>query len=171
MKMNNMKKTLLALLLLMGSFINKAVAQTVPDLTPRINLNPNIVIGQSTMEVTVQVNEVNTVTTNGSLITLYVDKQTMFSNFNFNSAQTTNAAGQPVHNNLFTIDAVTNPDFYVITSNAVFMNTLRRVTFTVKVNPAQTNGSTPINVYLKNGSGGETNSDDNVNYSILDFSF
>lgn len=166
-----MKKTLLAVLLLTGLFVNKAAAQAVPNLTPRINLNPNIVIGQSTMEVTVQINEINVVATNGSLITLYVDKQTMFSNFSFNSAQTTNAAGQPVQNNLFTIDAATNPDFYVITTNAVFMNSLRRVTFSVSVNPGKTNGSTPINVYLKNGSGGEINSTNNSNFTILDFSF
>lgn len=166
-----MKRTLLAVLLFVGLIVNKTAAQAVPDLTPRINLNPNIVIGQSTMEVTVQVNEINTGTTNGSLITLYVDKQTMFSNFSFNSAQTNNAAGQPVHNNLFTIDAATNPDFYVITSNAVFMNSLRRVTFSVTVNPGKTTGSTPINVYLKNGSGGETNSTNNSSFTILDFSF
>ena len=170
--MNSIKKTLLALLVLSGLFVNNAAAQpTVPDLTPRINLNPNIVIGQSTMEVTVQINEINAFTTNGSLITLYVDKQSMFSNFSFNSAQTANAAGQPVQNNLFTVDDVTNPDFYVIISNAAFANSLRRVTFSVRVNPGKTNGSTPINVYLKNGSGGEINSDNNVNYSILDFSF
>ena len=143
----------------------------VPDLTPRINLNPNNIIGTSSMEITVQVNEINNVPTNGSLITMYVDKQNLFSNFTFNSAQTTNAAGQPVQNSLFTIDAVSNPDFYVITTNAVFVNSLRRVTFSVTVKPAQTKGSTPINVLLKNGSGGETNFTNNSNFTILTFSF
>lgn len=143
----------------------------VPDLTPRINLNPNNIIGTSTMEITVQVNEINNAPTNGSLITLYVDKQTMFSNFSFNSAQTTNAAGQPIQNSQFSIDATSNPDFYVITTNAVFMNSLRRVTFSVTVSPGQTKGSTPINVFLKNGSGGETNFTNNSNFTILTFSF
>lgn len=143
----------------------------VPDLTPRINLNPNNIIGQSNMEITVQVNEINNIPTNGSTITLYVDKQNLFSNFTFNSAQTTNAAGQPVQNSLFTIDAVSNPDFYVITTNAVFANSLRRVTFSVTVKPGQTKGSTPVNVYLKDGSGGETNFTNNSNFTILTFSF
>ena len=144
---------------------------SVPDLTPRINLNPNNIIGQSNMEITVQVNEINNVPTNGSTITLYVDKQNLFSNFTFNSAQTTNAAGQPVQNSLFTIDAVSNPDFYVITTNAVFANSLRRVTFSVTVKPGQTKGSTPVNVILKDGSGGETNFTNNSNFTILTFSF
>ena len=144
---------------------------SVPDLTPRINLNPNNIIGQSSMEITVQVNELNNIPTNGSVITMFVDKQNLFSNFSFNSAQTTNAAGQPVQNSLFTIDAVSNPDFYVITTSAVFANSLRRVTFSVTVKPGQTKGSTPLNVFLKDGSGGETNFTNNSNFTVLTFSF
>lgn len=142
-----------------------------PDLTPRINLNPNNIIGPSTIEVTVQVNELNNVPTNGSLITLYVDKLSMFSNFNFNNTRTTNAAGQAVQNSQFSIDATSNPDFYVITTNAVFQNSLRRVVFTVTANPGQTKGNTPVNVYLKNGSGGEINFNNNSSFTILTFSF
>ena len=142
-----------------------------PDLTPRINLNPNNIIGRSSLEITVQVNELSNVVTNGSVITLFVDKQNFFSNFSFNSAQTTNIAGQLIQNSLFTIDAVSNPDFYVITTNAVFANSLRRLTFSVTVNPAQTKGSTPLNVYLLNGSGGETNFTNNSNSTVLTFSF
>jgi len=144
---------------------------SVPDLTPRINLNPNNIIGQSSMEITVQVNELNNIPTNGSTITLYVDKQNLFSNFTFNSAQITNAAGQPVQNSLFSIDALSNPDFYVITTSAIFANSLRRVTFSVTVKPGQTKGSTPVNVFLKNGSGGETNFTNNSNFTVLTFSF
>ncbi len=143
----------------------------VPDLTPRINLNPNNIIGVSSLEITVQVNELRNVSTNGSTITLFVDKQNFFSNFTFNSAQTTNLAGQPIQNNLFSIDAVSNPDFYVITTNAAFANSLRRVTFSVTVNPGQTKGTTPLNVFLQNGSGGEINFTNNSSFTILTFSF
>ena len=142
-----------------------------PDLTPRITLNPNNIIGSSSMEVTVQVNELANVSTDGSVITLYVDKLSMFSNFTFNSARTTNSAGQPVQNNQFTLDAVSNPDFYVLTSTAQFKNSLRRVVFTVTVNPGQTKGSTNVNVYLNNGSGGETNFNNNSDQTTLTFSF
>ena len=147
------------------------LVQPTPDLTPRINLNPNNLIGRSSLEITVQINELNNVTTNGSPITLYVDKQSLFSSFTFSSTQTTNIAGQPVQNSLFSIDAVSNPDFYVITTNAVFANSLRRVTFSVIVNPGQTKGTTPLNVYLQNSSGGETNFTNNSNFTVLTFSF
>ena len=147
------------------------VEPAVPDLTPRIYLNPNNIIGLSTTEITVQVGELNNVPTNGSLITLYVDKQNLLSNFSFNSAQTLSIAGTPVQNSLFSIDAVSNPDFYVITTNAVFTNSLLRVTFSVTANPGQTIGSTPLNVYLQNGSGGETNFTNNLSSAILIFSF
>jgi hypothetical protein len=142
-----------------------------PDLTPRINLNPNNIIGQSTMEITVQVNEIKNVSTNGSPIVLYVDKLSFFSNFTFNSAQTTNAAGQPVQNSEFTIDATSNPDFYIITTNAVFKNSLRRVTFSVTVTPGQTKGQTNVNVLLQNGSGGEDVFTNNSSFTTLTFSF
>lgn len=144
---------------------------TSPDLTPRINLNPNNIIGTSSLEITVQVNELSNIVTDGSLITLYVDKQNLFSNFSFNSAQTINTAGQLVQNSLFTVDAVSNSDFYIITTNAVFANSLRRLTFSVTVNPGQTKGETPLNIYLLNGSGGETKFTNNSNSTVLTFSF
>jgi hypothetical protein len=142
-----------------------------PDLTPRINLNPNNIIGTSSLEITVQVNELSNIVTDGSVITLYVDKQNLFSNFSFNSAQTVNKAGQSVQNSLFTVDAVSNSDFYIITTNAVFANSLRRLTFSVTVNPGQTKGVTPLNIYLLDGSGGETNFTNNSNSTVLTFSF
>ncbi len=144
---------------------------TVPDLTPRITANPNNIIGPSSSEITIQINELLNTATNGTTITLYVDKLNFFSNFSFNNSQTSNLAGQSVQNSLFTIDAVSNPDFYILTTNAVFSNSLRRVAFTVTVNPGQTKGSTPINVFLLNGSGGETNFNNNSDYTILTFSF
>ncbi len=143
----------------------------LPDLTPRIILNPNNIIGKSSLEITVQVNELNNIVTNGSVITMYVDKQSFFNNFSFNGAQTVNKAGQSVQNSLFTVDAVSNPDFYVITTNAVFANSLLRLTFSVTVDPGQTKGVTPLKVSLLNGSGGETNFANNSNSTVLTFSF
>ena len=142
-----------------------------PDLTPRIIITPNNIIGSSVMEITVQVSELNNVITNGSLITLYVDKQNLFSNFTFNTISTTNLAGQPIQNSLFNIDAVSNPDFYVITTNAFIANSLLRLSFSVLVNPGSTKGITPLNVYLKNASGGETNFTNNSSFTVLTFSF
>jgi len=134
-------------------------------------LNPNNIIGSSTMEITVQVNEINNVSTTGSTITLYVDKQAQFSNFTFNSARTTNSAGQAVQNSQFTIDATSNPDFYILTTTAQYKNSLRRVVFSVTVNPGQTKGVSNVNVYLNNGSGGETNFSNNSDLATLTFSF
>ena len=108
---------------------------------------------------------------NGNTITLYVDKLAAFSNFSFNPAQTTNTAGQVVQNNLFSIDDVSNPDFYIITTNAVIQNSLRRVAFKIRFNPGQTKGSTPVNVVLLNGSGGETIYTNNGDIGNITFSF
>ncbi|HUS00224.1 MAG TPA: Ig-like domain-containing protein [Chitinophagaceae bacterium] len=151
--------------------VTPGVTPGAPDLTPRINLNPNNVIGTSRVEVTVQINELNNIPTNGSLITLYVDKLTSFTNFSFNPTQTTNQAGQPIQNSLFTVDAVSNPNYYVITTNAVFQNGALRLSFYVDEVPGQTKGSTPVNVYLVNGSGGETNFTNNTSFTTLTFSF
>ena len=142
-----------------------------PDLTPRITANPNNIIGQSVTEITIQINELKNAPTNGSTITLFVDKLSFFSNFTFNPAQTTNSAAQSVQNSQFSVDATSNPDFYIITTNAVFQNSLRRVAFKVTVNPGQTRGSTPINVFLANGSGGETVFTNNSDFTIITFSF
>ncbi len=141
-----------------------------PDLTPRITPNPGQFIGTSTIEYTVQVNELRNVPTNGSTITLYVDKLSMFSNFSFNPAQTTNSAGQPVQNSQFSIDATSSPDFYIITTNMVFQNSARRVVFTVTADPGQTEGNATVSVILLDGSGGETRFDNNGSTSLLFFS-
>lgn len=142
----------------------------VPDLTPRINLNPNNIIGSNTVEVTVQVNELKNAATNGAMITMYVDKLSSFGNFAFSNTKTVNAAGQSVQNSLFTIDN-SNLDFYIIRTNAVIMNSLRRVTFSITIAPGQTKGSTPVNVYLINNSGGEGERSNNSDITVLTFSF
>ncbi|HSK12959.1 MAG TPA: HYR domain-containing protein, partial [Phnomibacter sp.] len=143
-----------------------------PDLTPRINLNPNNIIGRSSMEVTVQVNEIRDVNTDGSDIVMYVDKNNMWSNFQFDPARTINQAGQSVQNSLFTIDAVSNPDFYIITAkNLIIRNELRRLVFTVTVDPGQTKGEAPVNIFLLPGSGGEDRFDNNINFTYKVFSF
>ena len=146
-------------------------AQNAPDLTPRITSNPNNIIGPSTAEITIQINEIKNVSTDGSTITLYVDKLSFFSNFTYNSARTSNSAGQSVQNSQFTIDATSDPDFYIIKSNVMFQNSARRLVFSVTVNPGQTKGSTPINVFLQNGSGGETVYTNNNDFTIITFSF
>ncbi len=113
--------------------VSPAQSAASPDLTPRITANPNNIIGQSVTEITIQINELKNAPTNGSTITLYVDKLSFFSNFSFNPAQATNSAYQLVQNSQFSIDATSNPDFYIITTNAVFQNSLRRVAFKVTV--------------------------------------
>ena len=123
------------------------------------------------MEITVQVNELSNIVTNGSVITMFVDKQNFFSNFSFNSAQTVNIAGQLVQNSLFTVDATSNPNFYIITTNAIFQDGNIRLSFYVTETPGQTKGTTPVNVFLENGSGGETNFTNNTSSTTLVFSF
>ena len=142
-----------------------------PDLTPRITANPNNIIGPSSAEITIQINELKNASTNGSTITLYVDKLSFFSNYQFNNAQTVNQAGQSVQNSQFNVDFNSDPDFIILTTNAQFQNSLRRVAFQVTVNPAQTKGSTPINVFLANGSGGETVFTNNNDFTVITFSF
>jgi hypothetical protein len=118
------------------------------------------------------VNELRDVNTDGSDIVMYVDKFNMWSNFQFDPTRTTNQAGQSVQNSLFTIDATSNPDFYIIkASNLVFRNSLRRLVFTVKVDPQQTKGEAPVNIFLLPGSGGEDYFLNNINFTYLAFSF
>lgn len=151
--------------------VNVPFATPTPDLTPRITLNPNNIIGMSIMQITIQLNEIAKSSTNGGVITMYVDKLSQFSNFVFDATGTINAAGLSIQNSLFSVDAVSNPDFYVITTNVVLNNAARRLMFTVTVNPGSTTGSTPVNVYLANGSGGETVFTNNRDFTNLTYSF
>jgi hypothetical protein len=143
-----------------------------PDLTPRITLNPNNIIGPNTMEITISVSELKNANTDGTDIYMYVDKLAMFSNFAYDNTKTLNAAGQAVQNSLFTVDALSDPDFYIIkASSLVFKNQTRRLVFSVKVDPSQTKGTTTVTVYLGDGSGGETIFSNNINSAQLAFSF
>ena len=147
------------------------IVTATPDLTPRISLNPGNIIGRSTMEITIQLNEIAKVSTDGTVITMYVDKLANLSNFAFNSTATINAAGQTIQNSLFTVDGISNPDFYVITTNVLLNNAARRVMFSVTVDPLSTNATTPINVFLQNGSGGENNFLNNHDFANITYSF
>ncbi|WP_300600732.1 Ig-like domain-containing protein [Niabella sp.] len=132
---------------------------SIPDLVPRIKLNPNNIVGASDIEVTVVVAEIADVMSSGK-ITLFVDKLAMFGDVSFDNAATSNSANEALSNSVFAFDATSNPDFYIITTDANLKDDLKRVMFKVKANPGAKTGVTQVNVSIKAGSGGDQN---NVN--------
>ncbi|SDE08230.1 Ig-like domain-containing protein [Niabella drilacis] len=158
-----------------GSSCTKAtlyvtVKEESPDLVARITMTPNNIIGKSDVEIKVGISEINNIATNG-LITLYVDKSNLFGDFSFDNNAVKDAANQPVNNNEFSVDAVSNPDSYVITTNSSIKDDMKWVTFKVKADPKTTAGQGSLTVFVKTGSGGEKNNANNSYSTSIVFSF
>ncbi|WP_300598373.1 Ig-like domain-containing protein [Niabella sp.] len=140
------------------------------DLVPRVKLNPVNIIGASDVEVTVELYEIANVASVGP-ITIYVDKLSIFGDATFDQTGTKNAAGETLQNSQFTVDATSNPDAYVITTNASLKDSDLRLMFKVKANPGATAGVGTLNVLLKNGSGGDSNAANNTSSTNITYSF
>ena len=140
-----------------------------PDLTPRITFNAASFIGTSSIEISIRVSELAGAETNG-LITMYVEKNYLLSNYSFTSLSTVNSSGQSVENSLFNVDFTSDPDYVIITTNSsIAASGFKRLFFTATLTPGSSNGKSPISVFIIDGSGSETiytnnNDDETFNY-------
>lgn len=139
-----------------------------PDLTPAIVLSPSSFTGTTQVEVTVSLSEIANIPTDGSPVRLAVTKQSLFSNPVFSSSQTTNAAGLSVQNNLFTLDATSNPNYYLFTASGLLLqNDTRSLVFTLTGTPGDNSGTSSESVVVTGG--GDATSINNV--AVAPFSY
>lgn len=135
-----------------------------PDLSPTIAFIPSTIVGTTNMGIVLNVYEFNDIATSG-LITVYVLKDPLYT-LAFNPASTV-TAGQAVNNSVWTIDVITNPLYYIMTTNTVIPASGGLAAgFTTIFVPGASRGTTVITTFVSSGSGGEidytNNADDDT---------
>ncbi len=143
----------------------------LPNLSPTISVLPSSLVGTQSIGVVVSVFEFNNIPTSGT-ITAYIPKDAKYT-LSFNSLAT-NVSGVAVQNSLWTFDGVSNPGFYILTSNSVIAASgLSKFGLTSTFNPNNQKGSTLVKVILLDNSGGESTEDnvDNQNQTVLIYTF
>ena len=142
----------------------------VPDLTVRITTTPNNINKTSDIVILVRVSEVNNTAANGSDIVVYVDKNNLVGNYNFDPSSTITGV-TPVQNSLFTVDFTSDPDYIIIrASGLVLKGNSRQLYFsgTCTITSGMS-GTANINAYLISGSGGEVNDKNNTSTSTIKY--
>ncbi len=135
------------------------LVREVPDITPILTLTPNEIRGTTNLNVRIQVNEINNVSTNG-LITLYLSKHQNIV-LNFNQADIL-VDGVPVQNANWTFNSTSHPGYYILqTTETIAGNGSLTVGLTGVFTPGQTNGRINITTTIIAGSGKEENSSNN----------
>jgi hypothetical protein len=107
------------------------------------------------------------VSTSGA-VTLYVSKSPLI-NLTFNSLATV-IGGKSVQNNGWTFDGISDPDYYILTTNRV-INASGRLSFGLNgvLTPGSTSGVIPITTIIFPGSGGEINPVNNTDPDSITF--
>ncbi|UFH53708.1 hypothetical protein [Spirosoma sp. KNUC1025] len=131
-----------------------------PDLIGLITVNPESVHGSTTLTAFIDVIETKKVPTSG-VITVYVLKISSFIDFTFDPKAT--AVGENnVQNASWSLDATTNPDYYIFTSTKTIAGgAVSTIGLTGTFTPS-TAGKTGLTMSISQGSGGEINHGNNV---------
>ncbi|CAN5341859.1 hypothetical protein BH09BAC4_BH09BAC4_34380 [soil metagenome] len=85
-----------------------------PDLSPIMYVLPSIIYGTQPLSVVIKVFEIVPVPTPG-VVTVYLTKNTSTITLNLNPS-TTFVNGIPVQNGQWTMDATSNPNYYILTT-------------------------------------------------------
>ncbi len=139
------------------------LVKEVPDLTPVLTISPSTIAGTTNINVVVTINEINNTYTAGA-ITVYLVKHRLIS-LTFNPVDAV-INGIPVSNSAWTIDATSNPNYYILTTNAVINGGgSLSVGLTGVLTPGATNGRINMTTVILPASGREENSFNN-NHSV-----
>ena len=140
-----------------------------PDLTPIIFARPILIKGPTTVNVVVNVIELNGIATTGG-ITLYITKDPMLSlTFDPNAVSLPGHTGS-VQNNQWAFDGTSNPNYYVLTTQATIDGqSALSVGLSGQFTPGVTQGQTSVNAVLVGGSGGEANVTNNSDADKLEY--
>lgn len=138
---------------------------TVPNLMPVLSFSPSIVNGTTNVDLVGEISEFNGKQTSG-IITVYVLKDLLY-NLSFNPAATF-LGGQSVDNSIWSFDATSNPNYYLLTTSAVFApNSVHLFGFTTNIAPGSLNGQSASGITILSGSGGDISNADNLDDDIL----
>ena len=133
-----------------------ALAGMGPDLTPRIAVIPAAVHGTQVLEVVLSAIEVGgVVPTDGTPITVRIQKNPLLSNFVWNPAQATAPANGniSVQNSIWT--ATQDASYYIFTTTTVIpANSQRRLAFYLTLTPGTSEGAFSLPVSIPAGAGG-----------------
>jgi hypothetical protein len=144
----------------------------VPDLTPVITLEPNVMIGPTSFEVWVQCIELLGVDTSGT-IRLRVPKDSRWTMNNWAAEQNLTqlpVSGKPVDNSIWTMTQDANA-FYFTTNATILGQTQKNFGFSASWSSGFTVGGYTASVLIELGSGGEVRIDNNTDAERADYSF
>lgn len=133
-----------------------------PNLTPQITASPTSFSGTSTVTLTVAVKEITGSATDGSVITVFVSKESRFSEIVFDPSL--------VNNSSWTLDATSNSSYYRFTaSGLVLANSQSVFQISGTFRPGATTGTATFSSIILGGSGGETPPTDNVSATTVSY--
>jgi hypothetical protein len=148
-------------------YLTTLVPPQIPDVTPIITANPNVMTGITNYDITVRVRELKDVDTSG-LITVFIPKDNRWVlSEPYNSAATT-IGGVAVNNADWSY--TDNGTQHVFTTT-VTITAGDSSTFGIKAiwNAGQTTGTYTITSQIVGGSGGEDRVNNNVDAEVLDY--
>ncbi|SFF36020.1 choice-of-anchor Q domain-containing protein [Spirosoma endophyticum] len=138
-----------------------------PDLTPLLYVTPSLAYSTTAGSVVLDVFEINSAPTTGP-ITVYIAKSSLL-NLSFDPGATS-LAGKPVHNSLWSFDATSNSDAYILTTTqAMGAGGKRSLGLSSTLTPGQTRGRVSVTATLVGGSGGEATLTNNTDADQVEY--
>ncbi|GAB4038348.1 hypothetical protein GCM10028774_36370 [Spirosoma jeollabukense] len=138
-----------------------------PDLSPLLYVTPSLAYSTTTGSVVVDVFEVNSAPTSGT-ITVYIAKSSLLS-LSFD-AGATSFLGRAVQNSLWSFDGTSNSDAYILTTTQpIGAGSKLSVGLTSTLTPGQTRGRVSVTATLVGGSGGEVTLTNNTDADQVEY--
>ncbi|SFD45655.1 hypothetical protein [Spirosoma endophyticum] len=137
-----------------------------PDLTPLLLTSPSTVYGTSTLNLVVDVVELNSRSSNG-LIQVYLAKDTLFS-LSFDPA-TTLVVGRQVQNTVWQFDATSNESFYILSTRGLGAGAKVSVRLSGQLRPGNTKGRLSISALVMGSAIGELQLTNNSDADLVEY--
>ncbi|WP_461115970.1 FG-GAP-like repeat-containing protein [Spirosoma jeollabukense] len=142
-------------------------AMLPPDLIPLLYVTPSLAYSTTTGSLVVDVFEINSTSTNGT-ITVHIAKSLLMS-LSFDPGATS-FLGRPVQNNVWTFDATSNTDAYILTTTqAIEAGSKLSVGLSSLLTPGVNKGNLSVTATLVGGSGGEVTMTNNTDADQLEY--
>ncbi|UFH56133.1 CshA/CshB family fibrillar adhesin-related protein [Spirosoma sp. KNUC1025] len=151
----------------LGETEDYTINLAAPDLTPIIYARATTVYNTTNISVVVDNYELNGQSSSG-LITVKVTKDPKI-RLSLNTTATL-VGGRPVQNNVWSLDADSDTDYYVLTSNSsVTAGGVLSFGMSGVLTPGATSGTLTMTATISEGSGGEAKISNNIDADKIDF--
>ncbi|GAB4040419.1 hypothetical protein GCM10028774_44990 [Spirosoma jeollabukense] len=137
-----------------------------PDLTPLLSTSPSTIYGTSTLNVVVDVVELNSRSSNG-LIQVYLAKDPLFS-LSFDPA-TTSVLGRRVQNTVWQFDATSSESFYILSTRGLGAGAKVSVGLIGQLRPGNTKGRLSISALVMGSAIGELQLSNNSDADLIEY--